>query len=387
MKTHFSGNTLTIQLDERIDTANAAGVEKDLSAAVEEYHPQHLILDTERLQYISSVGLRVLLKLKKAVDSTEIVNTSLEVYDIFEMTGFTDILSVKKALRTISVEGCEIIGRGGHGTVYRLDGDTIVKLYNENEPLEEIEREISYSKKSFIYGIPTAISFDIVKCGSQYGVVFELLNADTLTNTFLSAGDKFDEYAEKYCRLVKNLHETEADTSVFFDIKTLYHQWADDMTEYYTDEQVALLHEIISGVPDRKTFVHGDIHPKNIMVQDGELLFIDMADMSYGHPIWDYAGIALTHVISRDYSQYVLGLSSETAQKLFDRMIESNFADRTPEERAHIRQLILMFAMLKFALAPAVNKGENPKMRDAVAQAARERFFPTAKQLIGAVDF
>lgn len=79
------------------------------------------------------------------------------------MTGFTDIIDIRKAMREVSVEGCEIIGKGGHRTVYRIDGDTIVKLYNEDEPFDEIEREISYSKKAFVYGIPTAISFDIVK--------------------------------------------------------------------------------------------------------------------------------------------------------------------------------------------------------------------------------
>ena len=387
METQFSDHTLTIELGPRIDTANAAEVEKKFFDLLEQYKPQRIVLDAQTLEYISSVGLRALLKLKKAVDDMEIVNASLAVYDIFEMTGFTDILSVKKALRTISVEGCAIIGHGGHGTVYRLDGDTIVKLYNEDEPLDEIEREISYSKKAFVHGIPTAISFDIVKCGKQHGVVFELINADTLANTLLSNADSFEEYAEKYCRLVKNLHETEADTGVFFDIKALYHRWADDMTVYYTPEEVALLHEIIDSVPDRNTFVHGDIHPKNIMVQDGELLFIDMADMSYGHPIWDYAGMALTHVITGNYAESVIGIKSDMAQTLFGRMIETNFADRTPEERAHIRQVILLYGMLKFALAPAVNKGENPQMRDRVLAAARERFFPIAKQLIGAIDF
>ena len=63
------------------------------------------------------------------------------------MTGFTDIIDIRKAMREVSVEGCEIIGKGGHGTVYRIDGDTIVKLYNEDEPFDEIEREISYAKQ------------------------------------------------------------------------------------------------------------------------------------------------------------------------------------------------------------------------------------------------
>ena len=221
MENIFENKILTIILDERIDTSNAKEVEQQIFAAVNEKNPAKIILDAHKLEYISSVGLRVVLKIKKTLDNTEVINASLEVYDIFEMTGFTDILTVKKTLREISVEGCEIIGKGGHGTVYRLDGDTILKLYSETEPLKDIEREISYSKKAFVYEIPTAISFDVVKCGKCYGVVFELINADTFANRLKAEPEKFDEYSEKYNRLVKNLHETKADKSVFTNIKDL----------------------------------------------------------------------------------------------------------------------------------------------------------------------
>lgn len=192
------------------------------------------------------------------------------------MTGFTDIIEIKKAFREVSVEGCEIIGKGGHGTVYRLDGDTIIKLYGAKGPLDEIEREISYSKKAFVFGIPTAISFDIVKCGDCYGVVFELINADTLANRICAEPESFDEYSEKYSALVKKLHETDADTSIFGNIKDLYNKWIDDLKDIYTPDEIAVLHEVINSIPDSNKFVHGDIHPKNIMVQDGELLFIDI---------------------------------------------------------------------------------------------------------------
>ena len=170
MESMFENGVLTIRLAGKVDTTNAAAVEKEIFAMVSQHKPEKIVLDAQELSYISSVGLRAVLRLKKAVDATSIINTSLDVYDIFEMTGFTNILEVKKAFREISVEGCEIIGKGGHGTVYRLNGDTIVKIFGEKEPFDEIEREISYSKKAFVFGIPTAISYDIVKCGSCYGV-------------------------------------------------------------------------------------------------------------------------------------------------------------------------------------------------------------------------
>lgn len=387
MDSIFNNGTLTLKPEGRIDTSNASEAEKELFALVDEHMPDKVIIDAEKLNYISSVGLRVILKLKKTIDDTSIISASLEVYDIFDMTGFTDIIEVKKAYREISVEGCEIIGKGGHGTVYRLDGDTIVKLYNENEPLDEIEREISYSKKAFVFGIPTAISFDIVKCGNCYGVVFELINADTLSNRLCAEPGKLDEYSEKYSSLVKKLHETEADTNVFGNIKDLYNKWVDDLTALYTSDELATLHEVINSIPDSNKFVHGDIHPKNIMVQDGELIFIDMADLTYGHCIFDYAGIALTHILARDYVKLLFGIDADVAAKLYNNMIKANFPGRSDEELEKIKNVIMGYAGIKYAISPAVNKNQDPELVKAIVNRAKQQIIPNAKRLIGAIDF
>lgn len=387
MESKFRDGILAVKLEGKVDTSNAAAVEKEIFGLLDQYKPAKVILDAEKLEYISSVGLRVVLRLKKTVDNTRVVNASLEVYDIFDMTGFTSILEVRKALREISVEGCEIIGKGGHGTVYRLDGDTIVKIFGEKEPFDEIEREISYSKKAFVFGIPTAISYDVVKCGSCYGVVYELINADTLTNWLCAHPETLDEYAVKYGAIIKTLHETEADTGIFGNTKDLYNKWVDDMSIYYTPDEIAILHEVINSIPDSKTFIHGDIHSKNMMVQDGELLFIDMADLTYGHRIFDYAGMALTHVMAGPYVKYVMGIDNDMAEKLYFTALKANFPGKTDAELERIHKVIMGYAGIKYAISPAVNKNQDPNINQRVIAKARAQILPNAKQLIGAIDF
>lgn len=387
MENKFRDGILVVKLEGKIDTSNAAAVEKDIFGLVDQYKPEKVILDAQKLEYISSVGLRVVLKLKKAADNTRIVNTSLEVYDIFDMTGFTSILEVKKVLREISVEGCKIIGKGGHGTVYRLDGDTIVKIFGEKEPFDEIEREISYSKKAFVFGIPTAISYDVVKCGSCYGVVYELINADTLTNWLCAHPETLEDYAEKYGTIIKTLHETQADTGIFGNIKDLYNKWVDDMSIYYNPDEIEILHQVINSIPDSNTFIHGDIHTKNMMVQDGELLFIDMADLTYGHRIFDYAGMALTHIMAGPYVKYVMGIENEMAEKLYFTALKTNFPGKTDEELERIHKVIMGYAGIKYAITPAVNKNQDPQLCQRVVAKGREQIIPNAKKLIGAIDF
>jgi anti-anti-sigma factor len=99
------------KLSGRVDSSNAGNVEKDIFA---EYEKEgELSIDAGELCYISSAGLRVLLKLCQKQKHVEVMNVSPEVYDILEVTGFTDLLDVKKKLREVSVENCALIGKGG----------------------------------------------------------------------------------------------------------------------------------------------------------------------------------------------------------------------------------------------------------------------------------
>ena len=99
----------------------------------------------------------MVLRLRKLENEFRLVNVSAEVYEILEMTGFTEMMPVEKARRSISVEGCEAIGRGANGIVYRIDKDTVVKVYQSADCLPDVQRERELARKAFVLGIPTAI--------------------------------------------------------------------------------------------------------------------------------------------------------------------------------------------------------------------------------------
>ena len=108
------------------------------------------------------------------------------------MTGFTSILDVQVKMREISLEGSAVIGRGQSSTVYRFGKENIVKLYNTRVPLEKIQQEIDFSKKAFVAGIPTDISYDLVTCNGHYGAVFEMVDhADTVGHTLTAHPEEF----------------------------------------------------------------------------------------------------------------------------------------------------------------------------------------------------
>ena len=191
----LDGNTMTIALKGHIDSANAPEVEREIGEALDREVPEQLILDAQELEYISSAGLRIILRLRKEMKTLKIINVAPEVYEIFDMTGFTEMVDISKAYRVISVDGCEVIGQGANGMVYRIDPDTIVKVYRNPDSLPEIHRERELARAAFILGIPTAIPYDVVRVGEGYGSVFELLNATSFAKLMIRGEKTIDEVA------------------------------------------------------------------------------------------------------------------------------------------------------------------------------------------------
>ena len=93
---HMNGNALTIALEGRLDTTTAPELEKELKAAMDGIDA--LTFDFSALDYISSAGLRVLLTAQKTMskkDGMKVVNVNELVMEVFEVTGFADILTIE----------------------------------------------------------------------------------------------------------------------------------------------------------------------------------------------------------------------------------------------------------------------------------------------------
>ena len=95
---------LYIALEGRIDASNAPEAEEQIFAIRNDNKDKHVVIDADQLTYISSAGLRLILKLRKDAPKLAIINVSTEIYEIFDLTGFTDMLTIEKAFPRISVE-------------------------------------------------------------------------------------------------------------------------------------------------------------------------------------------------------------------------------------------------------------------------------------------
>ena len=333
----IENGTIIFTLKGFIDSANSSEVEKSIREILEEHPSESIVVDLDQLEYTTSAGLRVILRLKQDVDDTKIINAHPEVYNILDMTGFTDLMEVERAYRVFSVEGCEVIGQGANGKVYRIDRDTIVKVYLNPDALPEIHRERELARTAFVVGVPTAIPYDVVRIeGGGYGSVFELLNAMSFAKLLIRREKTVDEVARMSVKLLKLIHSKTVKPGSMPDMREVALNWAGFLKDYLPEDQFKKLYALVAAVPQDMHMMHGDYHIKNIMLQNGEVLLIDMDTLCHGYPVFELASMynAYCGYSATDHSivESFLGIDYETACEFWKKSLQL-YLETEDEER------------------------------------------------------
>ena len=333
MQSTLENGILTICPEGRIDTNNAVEAQAEFAKIVGENEFKELVLDFDGLSYLSSAGLRVMLKLKKENPSLKIINVIPEVYEVFETTGFTEMMTIEKGYRHYSSDGWEKIGEGANGIVYRMDPETIVKLFKNSDALPEIERERKLAREAFVHGVPTAIPYDVIKVGNSYGTVYELLNAKSLAKILAddSSEESIDKCVDIFVELLKEIHSTEVYADFIPNQNEIGIGWVEFLKDYLPADTEDKLLAMVKALPQCNTMLHGDYHIKNVMVQDGEALLIDMDTISYGSIIYEFGSVFNAFVgfgeVDPNQAREFLGIEREVAEKFFEKTIRKYFAD------------------------------------------------------------
>lgn len=224
--------------------------------------------------------------------------------------------------KEVSIEGCELLGRGAKGEVYRYNDELVIKVFNRNNTYSDVEREIAQSRKAFIMGIPTAISFGIVSVGKQYGAMYELVEADTISKQIANNPGRVEVYAKIMAELARTIHSIEVkDEDVFPDAVERLRSYVRSGVEYEDEALAGKCMRLIDTLPVTNTMIHGDFHTGNVFLQRGEPLLIDMDRLSAGHPMAEISSLYYFYVILGEFDPAILfdfmGFSRETARQFY----------------------------------------------------------------------
>ena len=386
----LDNDCLYVTLSGRLDTENSIRLEAEIIEICKNNQHSSMVLDATELQYIASSGLRTILKIAKSEKNFRIENVPASVYSVFEMTGFSRIINITKALRKIDLDKCEKIGLGGNGAVYRVSEDEIVKVNYNPETYEGLDKELAKAKEAFLLGIPTAISFDIVDCGEgRRGVVYETIKSLTLGETMQNEPERMEELTEKYIGQLNLLHSIRTDNPIFTSAKENYRNQVKNASIYFTEEEGECLKLILDALPEGDRLVHCDAHPKNLMIQDGEMLWIDMEQMGVGHPIYDLISIAviLNGMRTDEMIMGIAGMDNATVALLKESFIRKYFKTEDPEMIQKFGSMMDALRLIRTVFAIGFNSKNTEKYRPAIIDMARKVFFPNIQNIVGGVRY
>ena len=395
MESKVFNGVLTVFLENHLDSSNIESVHEFVNEQIKATSAHEVVFDCAELKSISDEGLQMMLEVKKTCEVCAI-NVSNEIHDIMDKAKFTRAVLVRRVMRQISVKDCEVIGTGASSLVYRFDDETMVKAFVPAVSLDRIYAETESARKSLIAGINTAIPFDICRYEDGYATIFELIEGGSLNKNFMEHPENFDELMDKYVALLKHFHATPAKMGDFPDIRDKYHGWMDGLRKYMTDEEVSKLYELFDAIPFRQTMLHVDPHGGNIMYdkKNDELVFVDMADISIGHPFVDigteyFHYMILPHTCLGGKLIFVVEPEPELPIRIWRELEKRYFAGKSEEEMEVIHKMLRYYGafrcliiVAKHAQLPLENKME-------LVEIQRKKLMPyidEAKELFARAD-
>ena len=339
---------MRVDIPQRLDGNTAPAFEKsfDLTGIRE------LVLDFRECRFVSSAGIRIILKafqrLSQADGSLVAINISEEVHRLFDISGLAQNINLEKKRREITLEKGEPLSAGVCGECFRLDAETIVKLYREGVDPSIAEREKKYARAAFVMGIPTAISYDVVACGSRTGIVFEMLDAELFSAVIRNDPANLDRHAQTLTDVLKTLHGAVGDPAVLPDMKTRFRGYLKEIAVFLNDQQNQYLLEKLEAIPDADTCVHFDLHSSNLMIREGEPIIIDMGDLSIGHYLFD-VGLMFTiyGMPELGFSELATKIPVDVGFELWQNFERRFFADKKHEEYAFFDENRYFFGSLR----------------------------------------
>ena len=253
---------------------------------------------------------------------------------VLNMGGFPELMPVEKAYRVVSVEGAEEIGRSANGTIYRIDEDHVVKVYNNSEALADIQFEREIAKLALILGIPTAVSNDVIRVGNSYGAVFELRNASSFSKILAKEPEKLDWCVAEFVKMLKRIHSTVVPDGKLPDKKKTALNRAAFRKDCLPEEADNKLRALVEAIPHDDHMLHGDFHAKKLVLQNDEILLLDMDALSVGHPIFELASMYNSFVgfseLEHGNSLNLQGFDWDTAQAFWHKSLAAYLGTNCP---------------------------------------------------------
>ncbi len=290
-------------------------------------------------------------------------------------------------MREISIENAELISKTIIRESYKLDEETMVTFRVGPEALAEIEQERKNAKACLALGVPALFSFETVKCGDKYGVIYEHLHAKTLGQQIMSDPDNFEHYIQLYAATLKEMHHIEVEPGDLPNIKDSYKKSLTAMGNLLTEDELNKCGKLVDAVPDRNTFLAMGFNPSTALYKDDQIFMNAFNYTSCGNPLFELADLceSISFVAkgatSDSFVKFLTNTDRPTAARIWEGLVHHYFDFKTEEEYTRMNQFIQSFAMLKMTMTAVDVPNLREDMKKGALASCRKNFLPYIDQL------
>ena len=125
--------------------------------------------------------------------------------------------------------------------------------------------------------------------------------------------------------ILKKIHATKDEAGDMVDMRQVALTWAKFDQDYLPKEIGDKLYELVKAIPIDNHMLHGDYHIKNVMVQDGEALLIDMDTLCVGNPIFELGSMFNAYkgfsALDASVSEAFLGITHEIGVEFWEKAL------------------------------------------------------------------
>ena len=228
------------------------------------------------------------------------------------------------------------------------DGKSMIKLYNDFIPKHVPQGELQNAYNLVKMGIHTPLPKRYITDGKRFGAEFQRISPKrSFARALSQEPERVEYYAQRFAERCRQLHSIPCDTINFPSIVTKYHDIISN-AKRFTDEEKKRLLEFLDSVPTATTCLHGDLHIGNIITNDTEDWWIDMADFSYGYPLFD---LGMTYIAANcdpeELTQKLYHFSNELFAKFWYHFVRAYFGTDDPKAIADYETQVKKFAALR----------------------------------------
>lgn len=249
----------------------------------------------------------------------------------------------------IDLRDYEESGAGYNGvSCNSRNGRTMIKMYGEGVPMKVALQELEKSRSVWRMGIETPIAGRLVYDGSRYGVEYaRVMGKRSYARAISDEPENLDRYAAHFAQCCKRLHSIPCSPHLF---KPAAEQYRSLIASHprYSEAEKQKMYRFLEQVPEECACIHGDMHTGNLIMADGQDLWIDLGDFGCGCHLYDMGMLyLLCRYGKEELVQDVFHVGREAMGRVWTVFVKEYFGADTHEKVADVERTVRPFAALK----------------------------------------